>query len=334
MSQFLENLQTCIEKYTIDTVSGPTTYFYDSRFGTRIPDRILHPSYKRCFSAIVQPVKEVKSITREENNFHLCIISNNSHVQIMVRFYPIDKTFICRDYDPTVIIPAILTSDSKTYLQNKDHPFYKFGYVADYSWHPNLLEESPRKDVTTAYEKTGLSYTNELDWYEASNTATSKTSSVHSPHVRSSDEYGVQEPHSDCDSCGSSAFGADDPDETIAALTIDDIKELNDLFKVYTNDEKEEPEEILNTMNLNDSMIGDRFKIPKLPLNKLRFDPINPSPEDNEYQKKVQEQMRMKNLEIIRLREVQQLMETMEEHKPINMDIIPKIEERDDNLEY
>ncbi len=407
MDKSLENLQTCIEKYTINTVSGPTTYYYDTRFGTQILDRILHPSYKKCFSSTVQPVKEVKTIVRDENNFHLCIVSNDASansvcIQIMVRFYPADKTFICRDYDPTVIIPAILASDAKDYLKNKDHPFYRFGYIADYSWHPidlqmdykylsaieqlrereelfghsrsmynrMLLQNTEEAEIAkltnqinnppkppTPPKKSGLAFTNELDWYDSmlddsgSNESAAKSDEkidiadllrkakdLHgSPTTSSSgerDNHRVQEPHSDCDSCGHSVFGVDDPDESLPTITADDIKELDALFNTYTREECEEPEEILNTMNLRDSMIEDKFRIPRLPLHKLRFNPVNPSPEDIEHQKMVQEQARQRNLELIRLRELQQLMATMEAYKPISKDLIPKIETRDDNLDW
>ncbi len=131
-----ENLQTCIEKCTV----GADVFYYDSRFGTKIDEHTLHPLYKRCFTSTAQPVSDIARVVRDENNFHISLTSLNRSIQTMVKFYPCDKTFVCRDFDPRVVIPAILASSAKEYLKVKDHPFYRFGYVADYTFSPSDLD--------------------------------------------------------------------------------------------------------------------------------------------------------------------------------------------------
>lgn len=350
----MENLQTCIERCTINGES----FFYDSRFGTKIDEYILHPSYKKCFTSIAKPVSEIRSIVRDENSFHISIMVEGSYVQIMVRFYPVDKTFVCRDYDPTKIIPMILASDSKEYLKMKDHPFYKFGYTADYSWSPDNLKDVDFKydkaieellsrpsrfsgfpiyedpydvsereikqltnsilqpaEIKTPPKKKGLAFSNELDWYDGS---VEYESPKDSP--KSSFSGRVREPHSDsdCDSCG--VFGVDDPDESLPTITQADIEEIEKLFS--TN---EPPDEILATMDSPEPKIAD---MPKKPLRKL---PVKMTLSD-EHQKIIQEQARLRNEEIIQLRELQRTIADMADYKPIESSLIPKIDERGDNL--
>lgn len=349
----MENLQTCIERSTINGES----FFYDSRFGTKIDEHILHPSYKKCLTSVARPVSEIRSIVRTENCFHISIMVEGSYVQIMVRFYPVDKTFVCRDYDPTKIIPMILASDSKEYLKMKDHPFYKFGYTANYSWSPNdlknidfkydeavdeLLGRSSMFSSIQIYEdpydvsereikqltnnilqpaelpppkKKGLTLLNELDWYNGS---VEYESPKDSP--KSSFNKRVSEPHadSDCDSCG--VFGVDDPDESLPIITQADIEEIEKLFG-----KNEPPDEILATMDSPEIKIAD---IPKKPLRKL---PITMTLSDED-QKIIQDQARLHNEEIIRLRELQKIIADMTSYKHIENNLIPKIDERDDNL--
>ena len=338
----MENLQTCIERCTINGES----FFYDSRFGTKIGEHILCPSYKKCFTSVAKPISEVRSIVRNENSFHISIIAEGSCVQIMVRFYPVDKTFVCRDYDPTKIIPMILASDSKEYLKMKDHPFYKFGYIANYAWSPDNLKDIDFKydraieellskpsrfcvyddpydvsereikqpaEIKTPPKKKGLAFSNELDWYDG---RVEYESPKDSP--KSSFSGRTREPHSDCDSCD--VFGVDDPDESLPIITQSDIEEIEKLFGI-----NEPPDEILATMDSPEPKISD---IPKKPLKKL---PMVMALSD-EHQKIIQEQARLRNEEIIRLRELQKTITEMADYKPIESSLIPKIDERSDNL--
>lgn len=183
----MENLQSCIEKCTING----STFFYDVRFGSKIDEHKLHPFYMNCFVSTAKNISEIKRIIRIENNFYISVIAEKILHQTTVKFYPTDKTFVCRDYDPTKIIPAILESDCKEYLKSLDHPFYKPGYTANYLYTSDDLThmyDRAIKDLSNPsrfcdfsfdsdsdpcfkskpvkpLKKKGLFYSNELDWY-------------------------------------------------------------------------------------------------------------------------------------------------------------------------
>jgi len=302
MSKF-ENLQSCIERCEV----AGETFYYDTRFGTKIMS--MHPSYKKCFSAIAQPVDSVESIIREENTFHVRIKSKGLPINISIKFYPCDKTFVCRDYDPSVIIPAILQdSNCREYLESRKHPMYNFGYVADYLWSPDCLNKwrdsnldyDPDEELIEIQrtlskrepsKKKGLAYLNELDWYN--------------PESR------IQEPVSDCESC----VGDDPP--FASEITQADLEEIEAMFGGTGNVEKK-----LDAYN--DEL---DFWVPRKPLKKIES---VKSEINQEIERMKQEQMRQQIAEIKRLRDLQQLMAEMPPWTQPSG--VPKIDERIDNL--
>ncbi len=151
----LEDLSTCIEHCTIinDRVESKISnseFYYDTRLGMRIDEHLMHPVYKNNIRINVLPVISVCSITRKEYVFDITLLvyenatniadTNAQKVTISVRYFPIDHSFVVRSYDPTKIIQAILSNnDNKDFFVSHNHPYHKYGYIADYGWAPENL---------------------------------------------------------------------------------------------------------------------------------------------------------------------------------------------------
>lgn len=236
-----ENLQTCIEKCTLRGVP----FFYDSRFGAKIKSDELHPAYKQCFNADVKPVDRIITITRDVDSFHITLESNNTQLTTTIRFYYTDKTFVCRDYDPTVIIPAIIHNEQFTdYFIINGHPSHKFGYVANYMW-------SPEKTYYNKEFNMDIRYAQAIDDVLKSNSESDGKPSdlidIDSIYIDSR----VQEPESDCDSCG-----LQEPSEH--SFDRSEIDEIVKLFESTTTEEAKVDDE------------PDPFAIPLKKINRLR----------------------------------------------------------------
>lgn len=148
----MEDLKDCIECF--QRVDETSKYYCDTRFGTIINEYILYPPYRNRIVFRVFPVKKYLGSTRTDDIFRVTIESNGVQHTIPVFYFPKNNTFVCRDYDPSVIIPNILAeSKHSDFLQSKLHPMYKFGYVADYSsaprdadWHKRYLPRNMMSD--------------------------------------------------------------------------------------------------------------------------------------------------------------------------------------------
>ena len=102
-----ENLRTCIEIFNID-VNDTIEYkdlYVDTRFGTIIDEKILHPFYKDAIfiKNKVKPFIEVQNIYQVNNTFQVYLRTEQGDEKTEVKFYQYDKSFICREYDPTKI---------------------------------------------------------------------------------------------------------------------------------------------------------------------------------------------------------------------------------------
>lgn len=126
----MEDLRSCIERVEINGVE----IYFDSRFGKKIDKSELHSEYVDGHLSKVQAVLEVISVERADNIFYAHIVTEIAERKAPIPFYKHDKTFVCRDYDPTVLIPAILNDPAHSrYLIANDHPCFRHGYTADYS---------------------------------------------------------------------------------------------------------------------------------------------------------------------------------------------------------
>lgn len=125
-----EDLSSVIEYCTV----GNDSFYFDARFGTVIHDSILHSYYKPKASRFnAKKVDAIKHISQEGHLMVLIIMANERLDRITVRFCPSDKSFICREYDPRIIIPAILGDpDIRLFLIRNHHPVGKYGYIANY----------------------------------------------------------------------------------------------------------------------------------------------------------------------------------------------------------
>ncbi len=136
----MQDLSSFIEKCTV----VGRTFYYDTRFGNKIPENELHDNYKNGPSFTAKSISEIKNIIRRENTFYITGTSRTDEVHTIARFYITDKSFACREYNPAVIIPAILQSKHKDYLASRNHPYYIAGYKANYMEYPeDLLEDDP-----------------------------------------------------------------------------------------------------------------------------------------------------------------------------------------------
>lgn len=303
-----------IEKCTVNSES----FFYDTRFGTKIDEHIIYTPYKNCFASVANPVSDIRRITRDEDIFYVSAVSYGSIVLVIVRFYPVDGTFTCRDYDPTKIIPAILASDSKKYLEMKGHPFYQPGYVADYSGLPDMQDYTAAIDelqehsfsskvVSRRIEKKGLAFDNELDWYDKPDMPASPCS-LCSPGSR-----GVREPssqsnsplHSDCDSC---LGNNEDICDTFPIVTQTDIDEIERLFgKKERSDTPDYLRELPRKPLRKIINLGDDTRSISASFEPYRFISYSPV-------------------------ELFPMLEKIDDYQPVAQELIPKVDARVDNL--
>lgn len=317
-----------IEKCTVNSES----FFYDTRFGTKIDEHTLYTPYKKCFASVAKPVSDIRHIIRDEDTFYVSVVSGGSAALAIVRFYPVDDTFTCRDYDPTKIIPAILASDSKKYLEMKGHPFYQPGYVADYSGLPDIQDYTAAIDelqehsfspkiMSRRIEKKGLAFDNELDWYDKPDMPASPCSpcSPYSPGSR-----GVREPssqsnsplHSDCDSCG------------LFDVRGDNNEDICDTFPIVTQSDIDEIERLFGKKERSDTPDYLR-ELPRKPLRKI----INLS----DSTRSISTRSISTNFEPYRFIsyspvELFPMLEKIDDYQPVAQELIPKVDARVDNL--
>jgi len=147
MTNTLENLRTCIEKYAIN---NGEPFYCDMRFGTVIDVNKMHNYYKSNVTKFVQDIKRITDIDCSMDLFICSIIdlAGDSHT-ISVRYYNIDNSFVLHSYNPLKIIPAILKAFPHMF---KNHPFYDYNYIPDYTKAPNTMliqyeSDSPRNII-------------------------------------------------------------------------------------------------------------------------------------------------------------------------------------------
>jgi len=316
-----ENLQACIEEYILNDKHS----YYDTRFGTVLDGDDLHPSYKQCFSAVVQPVYSINSVERFHDTFMLnieCDANQKIIKKITVNFYPSDNTFTCRDYDPSIIIPYILQNPIfEEYFRRNSHPYYRFGYVANYQYSPIDTYRRADLDVEVRY----LSAMNELHEFD------------NWQPIR------VQEPDtsSDCDSCGSPEIEYEtDPQLSQSVDEPITMEEFQKMTKTWYG--RFAPRMELPGMELSDveqremdALFGDEDpdekidfrRVPRLKkirdLDTFLLPTRASTPEPSIISERIQQ-----------MRELQELLESMGEMPEISRDCIPTIPSREDNLDY
>jgi hypothetical protein len=152
-----ENLKSCIEYCTLVDSSKPVGFYFDSRFGMPIEESNMHPIYKKCVHFEAKPVIKVNRITREESIFTLSILTKSDtneiiECQTVVKYFDNDKTFVSRSYDPVTIIHAILNDPTyKEFFVERNHPYYQFGYIANYNWAPiSLIRQKSEAEIRSA----------------------------------------------------------------------------------------------------------------------------------------------------------------------------------------
>lgn len=135
-----ENLRSCIEHFiVVNKLTGEKRPMYvDTRFGNVISDTLLHEKYKRYDNQHAEAVKEVITVMRLDETFFLFIkLMDDTTKEISVTYFDFDNTFTVSDYDPMVIIPAILNDpEVAAYLKTKNHPYYLSTYVPAYNKYP------------------------------------------------------------------------------------------------------------------------------------------------------------------------------------------------------
>jgi len=64
-------------------------------------------------------------------------LKDGSHEQCEIKYFDFDKSFIVRTHDPSFLIPEILNNlDFRDYFIKNDHPYFRNGYMADYTQAP------------------------------------------------------------------------------------------------------------------------------------------------------------------------------------------------------
>jgi hypothetical protein len=141
MTDSIEDLNGVIERFRC----GEQEFYLDTRFGTEIPAEELNDAYKTEIVFDSKPVKSVNSILRLGKRLHCQVtLLDDSIEQCDVKYFDYDKSFVCREYDPRVVIPAILKdAEVAPFLIADDHPHFKDDYTADYGKTP---------DDTVSYE--------------------------------------------------------------------------------------------------------------------------------------------------------------------------------------
>ena len=347
----LENLHHCIEQCTINN----GCFYYDTRLGTKIDEYALHPVYKKCIKSTAEPVDSIVSITRNADAFHVCLISNNLQVQTIVKFYEFDKTFVCRNYDPTKIIPRILAQDESYFT---DHPFYKFGYIVNYSWASDDTYDS-NLDVEVKYTAAAedILYNKTPEVPEVSRVISRYRNSMEegAPQITYDDDksdiselHYVDEPDesyatkkynkyftgigwddenpetpgeaSECGSCGIPEFESNFLDNTdhddLPTITQADIDDLENMFGNKSNVQSE-----------------DDFVYPRKPLRKLAHETRYDAEENSlELQNIIQECAQKRQEEFIRMRNLHRILSEVSDYEPPAKDLIPVLPPRADNL--
>jgi hypothetical protein len=139
-----EDLSTCIEKCTLLNTSNIVleTFYYDTRLGVKIDDGELHPAYKLCELNEALSVVGISDIVKQGNEFIVRVILNDNSIidAVTVRYFPYDKSFIVKKYDPIKIIRGILTKEEfKDFFICSGHPSCLIDYKPNYWWIPDSL---------------------------------------------------------------------------------------------------------------------------------------------------------------------------------------------------
>ena len=139
-----EDLSTCIEKCTLLNASNIVleTFYYDTRFGVKIDDGELHPAYKLCESNEAITVVDIAGVVKQGNEFIVRVVLNDNNIidTITVRYFPYDKSFIVKKYDPIKIIRCILAkAEFKDFFICSGHPSCLLDYKPNYWWIPDSL---------------------------------------------------------------------------------------------------------------------------------------------------------------------------------------------------
>ncbi len=334
VSSGYENLARCIERYSLND----KTFYCDTRLGVKIDDRILHPAYEKQAIIKVKPVDLVTRIQRTSNVFQIWLVSDGFPEKDMVIYYSADNTFSCNRYDPTILIPHILQmSDSSDYLRPNNHPFYKFGYIADYSWYPDETYINAELGVEAKYVNAAdeiyktsnnfqgseycggqrafqIKYEDDEDWNYSSDSSDDEANYSDPNYFyknREIDEPVESSPISDCSSCGIPEFEGDFMDQVddLPTITQADIDELENLFGNKSNITSEED-----------------LELPKKPLRKITT--VN----TEEMTKLIQEYNQKRNEELKNMRELYKILNDVSDYVPPPKDIIPVLAPREDNL--
>jgi hypothetical protein len=150
MDNTIEDLSSCIEKCSID---DKLPFYYDSRFGTKIDEKILHSQYIKNSHHSAASIAVIIGHVHYDNIYILSILSNDTLNDIEVTYYSYDKTFVVNGYDPIEIIQFILKNYS---IDN--HPYYDTNYVPKYNEAPAY-----KNRIKIEYSKESNSRVNEPD---------------------------------------------------------------------------------------------------------------------------------------------------------------------------
>lgn len=412
MSKQFENLSSCIELCTIQydrednaTEFIPNSFYYDTRLGMEIDEELMHPAYKECTVIEVLPVISVVNVSNSDYDFNIKIITyavpadirnkETKEVDIVVKYFPIDNSFIVRYYDPIKIIQAILSNNMyKDYFIKNDHPYYRYGYVADYGWAPENLTimyntmkkynmesrhnslrrtTKPKKDDTlnVTYEPTiaiykntptdintpddiykNISYEPESDNRIVNNELPTYAEPVQDLEEKIPKRYmfvdddnvydnsdkdsnhdgevwtRVQEPDSNNDDSDEQEAEYTSEEE----MTLEELKELEDLFGVLNKDDDRNEEDKYKEDNYEeDEYKEDDYKENKykeVPKKKVKKLPVTKHRQilENEFIDDIKMQMREKSDRVNIYKELHKKTETTYSKN------YPKLDERDDNL--
>ena len=126
---------------------SPINFYFDSRFGCEVDEDRLHDSYKLCKNIKAKPVLKVCDISLVGYLFVVRVMLTNGTFEVTTVSYDREtKCFRCQNYDPRVVIQAILQDPiAAQALQHDEHPFYDPNFVADYS--KSLVDDELDFDV-------------------------------------------------------------------------------------------------------------------------------------------------------------------------------------------
>lgn len=327
-------------------------YYYDKRMGDVIPISLLHRAYRQITPYPVKPVSDVVLIKRDNYIFNVYFYCNNSLENTQVEFDKIDKSFICKEYDPKVLINAIiLNSEFTEFLIDNEHPIkdnkYLVKYAINFEGTDDMVTEqtisidSKLNKRNTKHIKDSKNNKNEeaLEKFLEINFGRKQNEIIDiEGYFPSDDSDNIDQ--SDCDNTNDSDTDQNDCDscenEEIPQISLQELRDMENLFGTNSDDDNEKKyPNILYEGQDEDTELNDMPIPPSVRNNLIHTAMPRKLHNDNAPFKNIR--LHMNRIEFLtRMESInkENVYIEIEPLTPIDPAIVPKIESRIDNIDF